>query len=109
MAKKMKRLVAMLLMIAFAWGGMVTAAHAVSICGDGSASITAANDSSHPAKPVGDMDAHHCAPACHAGAALLPSLEPMSVSALSSQSVEFSSVGSTGHVLAIPTPPPSLS
>jgi hypothetical protein len=107
----MKRLVAMLLMIAFAWGGVITASHAVDCDDSGAISVSVEKaDASHPAKAPGDNDIKHCAAACHAGSASIPLAANVASKPIPAVSaVLFSDVGSTSHVLAVPTPPPSLS
>jgi hypothetical protein len=107
----MKRLLAMLLMIAFAWGGVVTASHAVT-CNDSDAVTVSTNksDISQPAKASGDTKAaHHCVSTCHGSAGYIPLLSAATPTPVAvSEQVSLSDVGLAGRVLAVPTPPPSL-
>jgi hypothetical protein len=106
----MKRLVAMLLMIAFAWGGVVTASHS-SVCDESKAPSVSIEKSAtnHPVKAPNDNDTNHCSTVCHGSVALPMAALVPSASIMIATQVEISTVGSTGRILAIPTPPPSLS
>jgi hypothetical protein len=107
----MKRLLAMLLMIAFAWGGVVTASHAVT-CNDSDAVTLSASksDISQPTKAPSEAKvAHHCVSTCHGSAGYIPLLGAATPTPVAiSEQVSLSDAGLAGRVLAVPTPPPSL-
>lgn len=105
----MKRLVAMLLMITFAWGVVVTASHAATPCNDLSrAGVSSVTNSSTDTQKADALLAHHCAVACHVSVALPASLWSDILSLTLNESPEFFVAVSIGHTRAVPTPPPSL-
>jgi hypothetical protein len=105
----MKRLFALLMLVAFAWSGFATVCHAATSCNDlGQIATSTSDDGSHPSPAASDDDVHHCAPVCHSGAALPIGTLPLHLIEAAIERAPVSVVGSTGHILAIPTPPPSL-
>lgn len=105
----MRRLVAMLLMIAFAWGGVVTSIHAGTLCDDSTVAVSVAHDGSNADDQTTDApQKHHCAPACHVSAALPALLWVEPAPSTVSESPRLSVTASVGHVGAVPTPPPSI-